>query len=67
MRAMKPRPGAKLLSIRQAEEETGLSAALLRDLIHRGELTGVQPPGIRRVFVDRRELETAVERWKVQG
>jgi hypothetical protein len=64
MRAMKARSNARLLSIRHAEAETGLPAALLRDLIHRGVLKGIQPPGIRRMFIDRRDLETAIESWK---
>ena len=67
MRAMKARPGAKLMSIKQAEEETGLPAALLRDQIKRGELRANTPPHIRRVFVDRRDLDAALERWTVQS
>ena len=65
MRAMKARPGAKLLSIRQAEEESGLPATLLRDLIRRGELEAVQPPGVRRVFVRRESLERAISAWSL--
>ena len=61
---MKPRPNAKLLSIRQAEEETGLPAALLRDLVKRGDLKAIEPPNVRRVFIDRRDLEAAIESWK---
>ena len=63
MRAMKARPGAKLISVKQAEDETGLPAALLRDLIRRGELEAVQPPGVRRVFVRRDSLEHALTAW----
>jgi hypothetical protein len=66
MRAMTWRPGAKLMSIRQASDETGLPAALLRELIKRAELRGITPPGVRRVFVDRRDLDAALERWKEQ-
>ena len=62
---MRTRVGAKLLSIRQAEEETGLPAALIRDLVHRGELDAVVPPGIRRVFVRRDSLERALSAWSV--
>ena len=64
---MRPRLGAKLLSIRQAEEEFGLPGALLRDLIHRGELKAIQPPCIRRLFIDRSDLSAALERWKTRG
>lgn len=60
---MKPRPGAKLLSIKQAEAETGLPAALIRDLVRRGELDVVIPPGIRRVFLRRESLERAISAW----
>ncbi len=63
MRAMIPRPGAKLLSIKQAEAETGLPAALIRDLIVRGALQAVTPPGIRRVFVRRDSIDRAIASW----
>ena len=63
MRAMKPRPGAKLLSVKQAEAESGLPGALIRDLIRRGELDAVQPPGIRRVFIRRESLERVISAW----
>ena len=66
---MKPatrRPNAKLIAIKQAEEEYGLPAALLRDLIHRGDLAAVQPPGIRRVFVVRADLERKLEGWQTR-
>ena len=66
MKATKPRPNGKLLSIRQAESEYGLPAALLRDLIHRGDLAAVQPPNIRRVFVDRADLERKLALWRPQ-
>lgn len=67
MRAMTPRPGAKLMSIKQAEAETGLPAALIRDLIRRGALPAIEPPNIRRVFISRRDLEAAIESWKTGG
>jgi hypothetical protein len=63
MRAMKSRPNAKLLSIKQAEEETGLPSCLIRDLLRRGVLEAVQPPGVRRVFVRRESLEAAISAW----
>ena len=67
MRAAIPRPHAKLLSIKQAEAEFGLPAALIRDLIHRGDLAAVQPPNIRRVFVVRADLERKIEAWRVES
>jgi hypothetical protein len=63
MRAMRPKPGAKLISVRQAEEEYGLPASLLRDLAHRGEVEAVVPPGVRRVFLRRDSLERAISAW----
>ena len=65
MRATRLRPNAKLLTIVQAEREYGLPGALLRDLIHRGDLAAVQPPNIRRVFVVRADLERKLDLWRV--
>lgn len=67
MKATTMRPNAKLLTIAHAEQEYGLPGALLRDLIHRGELTAIQPPNIRRVFVVRADLERKLEVWRVRG
>ena len=64
MRATTSRPGAKLLSIPQAESEYGLPAALIRDLVARGDLTAVRPPNIRRVFLVRADLERKIEAWR---
>ena len=64
MRATTLRPNGKLLTIAQAEREYGLPAALIRDLIHRGDLASVQPPNIRRVFVVRADLERKIELWR---
>ena len=65
MKATTPRPHAKLISIKQAADEFGLPAALIRDLIHRGDLAAVQPPHIRRVFLLRADLERKIEAWRV--
>ena len=64
MKATATRPHAKLRSIKQAEREYGLPAALIRDLIHRGDLAAVQPPNIRRLFVVRADLERKIELWR---
>ena len=64
MKAPATRPHAKLISIKQAADEYGLPAALIRDLIHRGDLAAVQPPNIRRVFVVRADLERKLEAWR---
>ena len=66
MKAATTRPHAKLMSVKQAESEYGLPAALIRDLIHRGDLAAVQPPNIRRVFVVRADLERKLNLWRPQ-
>jgi len=54
----------RLLSLKQAAAEFGVSVWTLRDLIGSGKLRAVQPPGIRRIWLDRRDLERAIEAWK---
>ena len=66
MKAATHRPHAKLISVKQAEAEYGLPAALIRDLIHRGDLAAMQPPNIRRVFVVRADLERKLDLWRAQ-
>ena len=66
MRATTVRPHGKLITVTQAESEYGLPAALIRDLIHRGDLAAVQPPNIRRVFVVRADLERKLALWRPQ-
>lgn len=65
MRATAPRPGARLISVRDASREYGLPEALLRDLARRGEVAAVSPPGIRRVFLVRADIERRLESWRV--
>ena len=59
------RAGSKLLSVAQASQEYGLPEALLRDLMRRGDLDGVQPPNVRRVFIVRDDLERKLHQWVV--
>lgn len=60
-----PRPAPpRLLSIRDAATELGVSPWTLRDLIASGNLRAVQPPGVRRIWVDRKDLDRAIEAWK---
>jgi excisionase family DNA binding protein len=54
----------RLLSLQQAAAELGMSVWTLRDLIGAGELRAVQPPGVRRIYLDRRDVERAIEAWK---
>ena len=65
MRPTTIRPGTKLISVKAAAEEYGLPAALLRDLIKRGELIAVQPPNVRRIYIVRADLEQRLGRWQV--
>ena len=65
MRPTKTRPNARLLTIRQASDEIGLPEDSIRRLIAEGDLNAVRPPNINRVYVDRRELDVVVDRWKV--
>ena len=66
MRPMTVRPNARLMSLRQAEAEYGIPSAQLLDLARRGELTAVQPPNIRRIYIVRADLERRLEAWKVK-
>jgi hypothetical protein len=65
MRATTPRPGARLLSLRQAEGEYGIPYAQLRDLAKRGEIAAVEPPGVRRIYLVRADLERKLDAWRV--
>ena len=67
MRRSIPRPGAKLISVKAAADEYGLPAALLYDLIKRGELPAVQPPNVRRIYIVRADLEHKLGSWQVSA
>lgn len=54
----------RLLSLRDAAAEMGMSPWTLRDLIGSGSIRAVQPPGVRRILIDRKDLERAIEAWK---
>lgn len=66
MRPTTVRPNARLMTLRQAEAEYGIPSAQLLDLAKRGELTAVQPPNIRRIYIVRADLERRLEAWKVK-
>ncbi len=53
----------RLLTLQQAEADSGISIWTLRDLIAKGHLPAVRPPGLRRVWIERRALDQAIERW----
>lgn len=62
---MKARPDARLIGLKQAEVEFGLPYGTLYTLIKRGDLPSVQLPGVRRIYLDRRDVERALDAWKV--
>lgn len=64
MRAPNPRPAARLMSLRQAEAETGIPKDSLRRLIADRRLATVELPGIRRVWIDRQDLADLIEASK---
>jgi hypothetical protein len=53
----------------------GLSYWTVRDLIGAGEIPTVSPPAptgrkgqrLRRVLIDRRDLDALIEKWKLEG
>jgi excisionase family DNA binding protein len=54
----------RLLDLKAAEIYSGISAWTLRDLIASGELPAVRPPRLRRVWIDRADLDRAIAEWK---
>ena len=59
-----PAKSPRLLGIKDAAAELGISVWTLRDLIGDGQIRTVQPPGVRRIWIDRRDIERAIESWK---
>jgi len=58
---------ARLLDLKAAERYSGISAWTLRDLIASGELPAVRPPRLRRIWIDRADLDRAIAIWKERG
>jgi hypothetical protein len=54
----------RLLDLHAAEAYSGISAWTLRDLIVSGDLPAVRPPRLRRVWIDREDLDKAISKWK---
>ncbi len=61
------RASGRLLDLKAAEVYSGISAWTLRDLIASGELPAVRPPRLRRVWIDRADLDRAIAGWKERG
>ena len=58
------RTAGRLLDLKAAEVYSGISAWTLRDLIASGDLPAVRPPRLRRVWIDRADLDRAIADWK---
>jgi excisionase family DNA binding protein len=54
----------RLVGLRELSAELGIPYGTLYDLVKRGELPAVNLPGVRRILVDRKDLERAIEEWK---
>ena len=61
------RTAGRLLDLKAAEAYSGISAWTLRDLIASGDLPAVRPPRLRRVWIDRADLDKAITEWKERG
>jgi hypothetical protein len=61
------RTSGRLLDLKAAEIYSGISAWTLRDLIASGALPAVRPPRLRRVWIDRADLDRAIADWKERG
>jgi hypothetical protein len=61
------RTSGRLLDLKAAEIYNGISAWTLRDLIASGDLPAVRPPRLRRVWIDRADLDRAIAEWKERG
>lgn len=58
------RAAGRLMDLQSAEEYSGISAWTLRDLIASGDLPAVRPPRLRRLWIDRADLDRAILAWK---
>ena len=68
LRRKRSRPASgRLLDLKAAEAYSGISAWTLRDLIASGDLPVVRPPRLRRVWIDRADLDRAIAEWKERG
>lgn len=67
MAAAETRAAPRLLDIKAAAAEYGISAWTLRDLIAAGVLPVIRPPHVRRIWIDRQDLDRALMAWKEHG
>lgn len=64
MRKTSNRPLGRLMSIDQASDEYGIAPGLLRRLITARALASVEFPGVKRVFIERGDMERLIESSK---
>jgi hypothetical protein len=60
-------PNAQLLGVRQAAAELGIGTNTLRGLVRDRIVPVVNIPGVRKYFIDRRDLERLIASWKVKA
>jgi hypothetical protein len=63
MRSNRPTAPPRMLTVRAAAREYGFSEWQLRDAIGAEQLPAVRLPN-GRIYIDRRDLERAIEAWK---
>ncbi len=63
-RARRRKGAGRLLDLKEAETYSGISAWTLRELIASGDLPAVRPPRLRRLWIDRTDLDKAIAQWK---
>ena len=57
----------RLYTLRESSDYLGLSIFAIRSLVWRGEIPVVRLPGGRKQYLDRKDLDSLVERGKEMG
>ena len=57
----------RLVTVRDAAHYLGLSYWTVRRMVNTGVLPKVVIPGCRRLLIDQRDLDRALEAWKERG
>ena len=64
LKAALPRPEGRLISLRDAERYSGIPKDSIRKLIGLRKLPAVELPGVRRVWIDRADLDALIDNCK---
>lgn len=64
LKAALPRPEGRLISLRDAERYSGIPKDSIRKLVAMRKLPAVELPGIRRVLIDRVDLDAFIDACK---